>query len=815
MQTLWQDLRYGARMLMKKPGFTLVAVITLALGVGANTAIFTVINAALLRPLPYEDAERLVVVATTMRRETVEVRSVSYPDFVDWRDQNTVFERIAAQASPSFTLTGGAEPERVNGELVSADYFPLLRARATIGRTFLPEEDRTPDTHRVALVGYGLWQRRFGGSSALLGQTIQLNDSDYTVVGVMPEGFRGVSDDAEIWLPMMMVSSVRNVGVLQRREQRWHSTVARLKPGVTLAQAQAEMDAIMRPLEQAYPNSNRNRGVRVTPLNEQFFGGLQLTLWILLGAVGCVLLVACANVANLQLQRAAGRASEMAVRLALGATTRRLIRQLLTESLLLAAVGGSLGILIALWSVDFLVKLSPVTFPNFVKFTIDARVLGFSLLISVLTGALSGLAPALQAARPALNETLKAGGRGGSGGLGRNRLLSSIVVSEIALALTLLIGAGLMIRSLQRLQAVDPGFNVDRLLTMRVSLPLQQYPGERIIAFSQQLRERLQALPGAQSVALASDLPLSGNTSAGPIELEGRHEAPAGGEFRMYRHRVTPGFFSTLGIPLVKGRDFTVDDHSQAPRVAIISETMARRYWPDEDPIGKRLREDNRGAPNPGPWLSIVGVVKEVKYRGLPQNPNADPDVYMPLAQAPVGNLFLAARSGVDPKSLIAAVRGVLQQLDPNLPAYEVTTMAEQVTNQTTRSRFSAWLLGVFGALALALAAIGIYSVMAYAVEQRSREIGVRVALGARAGDVLKMVIGQGMRMALAGVALGLGAALALTQLMKRLLFGVGTADPLTYGAIALLLTLVALLACYVPARRATEVDPLVAIRCE
>jgi putative ABC transport system permease protein len=815
MQTLWQDLRYGARMLMKSPGFTLVAVITLALGVGANTAIFTVINAALLRPLPYEDAERLVVVATTMRRDTVEVRSASYPDFVDWRDQNTVFERIAAQTSTSFTLTGGAEPERVNGELVSADYFPLLRARAAMGRTFLPEEDRTPDTHRVALVGYGLWQRRFGGGSALLGQTIQLNDGNYTVVGVMPEGFRGVSDDAEIWLPMMMVSSVRDVGVLQRRQQRWLSTVARLKPGATPAQVQAEMDAIMRQLEQSYPNSNRNRGARVTPLNEQFFGGLQLTLWILLGAVGCVLLVACANVANLQLQRAAGRASEMAVRLALGATTRRLIRQLLTESLLLAAVGGSLGILIALWSVDFLVKLSPVTFPNFVKFTIDARVLGFSLLISVLTGALSGLASALQAVRPALNETLKAGGRDASGGLGGNRLLRSIVVSEIALALTLLIGAGLMIRSLQRLQAVDPGFNVERLLTMRVSLPLQRYPRERIIAFSQQLRERLQALPGAQSVALASDLPLSGSTSAGPIELEGRHEAPAGGEFRMYRHRVTPGFFSTMGIPLVKGRDFTADDHSQAPGVAIISEAMARRYWPNEDPIGKRLREDSRGTPTPNPWLSIVGVVGDVKYRGLPQNPNADPDVYIPLPQAPVGNLFLAARSGVDPNSLVAAVRGVLQKLDPNLPAYEVTTMAEQVTNQTTRSRFGAWLLGVFGALALALATIGIYSVMAYAVEQRSREIGVRVALGARAGDVLKMVIGQGMRLALAGVALGLGAALALTQLMKRLLFGVGAADPLTYGAIALLLTLVALLACYVPARRATKVDPMVALRCE
>jgi putative ABC transport system permease protein len=811
MQTLWQDLRYGARMLLKKPGFTLIAVMTLAIGVGANTAIFTVINAALLRPLPYEDAERLVTVDTTMRRDTVEVRATSYPDFVDWRDQNTVFERIAARNSTSFTLTGGAEPERVNGELVSADYFPLFRARALMGRTFLPEEDRTPDTHRVALVGYGLWQRRFAGGKALVGQTIQLSDGNYTVVGIMPEGFRGVSDEAEIWLPMMMVSSIRTADNLRQRDQRWLRAVARLKPGATLAQAQAEMDAITRRLEQAYPNENRNRGALVTPLRERFFGGLQLTLWILLGAVGCVLLVACANVANLQLQRAAGRAPEMAVRLALGATTGRLIRQLLTESLLLALIGGVLGIVLALWSLDFLIKLSPVTFPSFVKLTVDGRVLGFSLLISVLTGGISGLAPALQAARPALNETLKAGGRNASGGLGRNRLLGSIVVSEIALALTLLIGAGLMVRSLQRLQAVDPGFNSDRLLTMSVSLPAARYPRDQMAAFGQQLRERLQALPGARSVALASDLPLSGSTSAGPIELEGQPATSGVGEIRMYRHRVTPGFFSTLGIPLVKGRDFSADDHAQAPGVVIISEAMARRYWPNEDPIGKRLRETDPE----DPWLSIVGVVGEVKYRGLPQNPNADPDVYFPLSQRPVRDLNLAVRSGVDPESLVSSVRGVLQKLDPDLPAYGVTTMAQAVANRTAQSRFGAWLLGVFGALALALAAIGIYSVMAYAVEQRSREIGVRVALGARAVDVLKMVVGQGMRLALAGVALGLGAALALTQLMKRLLFGVGAADPLTYGAIALLLTLVALLACYVPARRATKVDPMVALRFE
>jgi putative ABC transport system permease protein len=811
MRTLLQDLRYGARMLLRQKGLTAVAALSLALGIGANTAIFTVINAALLRPLPYEEADRLVIVATTMRRETVEVRATSYPDFVDWRDQNTVFERIAARVIASFTLTGGAGPENVNGELVSADYFPLLRAQAARGRTFLPEEDRAPDTHRVAVVGYGLWQRRFGGAPALVGQTIQLNGADYTVVGIMPEGFRGVSDQSEIWLPTMMTSSVRNVDHLRQRDQRWLSAVGRLKPGVTLAQAQTEMDAIMGRLEQAYPNENRNRGVRVTLLHERFFGGLQLTLWILLGAVGCVLLVACANVANLQLQRAAGRASEMAVRLALGATPRRLVRQLLTESLLLALIGGALGVLLALWSVDFLVKLSPVTFPSFVKLTVDARVLGFSLLISVLTGAMFGLAPALQAARPALSETLKAGGRNSSGGLGRNRLLSSLVVSEIALALTLLIGAGLMIRSLQRLQAVDPGFNSERLLTMWVSLPAQRYRRDQMAAFSHQLREGLQALPGAQSVALASDLPLSGSASAGPIELEGRPDAPADGEIRMYRHRVTPGFFSTLGIPLIRGRDFTAGDNAQAPGVVIISEAMARRYWPNEDPIGKRLRESGSG----NPWVTIVGVAGEVKYRRLPQNPNADPDVYFPLMQRPTGNLNLALRASVDPDSLIAAARSVLQKLDPDLPAYSVTTMAEQVASQTRQSRFSAWLLGIFGALALMLAAVGIYSVMAYAVEQHTREIGVRMALGAQASDVLKLVIGQGMLLALTGVALGLVASLALTRTMKNLLFGVAAADPLTYGAIALLLTLVALFACWIPARQATKVDPIIALQCE
>jgi putative ABC transport system permease protein len=810
MNRLLQDLRYGARMLVKNPGFTLVAVIALALGIGATSAIFTVVNALLLRPLPYPEAEQLAMVATTMRREQVEVRRSSYPDFVDWRNQNTVFEQMAALYSTSFSLLGAGEPERVSGELISASYFSLLGVRAAHGRTFLPEEDHAPDAQRVAVVGHDLWQRRFGGKT-LVGKTIQLSDGNYTVVGIMPESFRGISDQAELWLPMMMASSAReaDAGVLQKRRERWLSAVARLKPGVSLQQAQTEMDTIARRLEQAYPDSNTNRGARVTLLHEQLFGSLQLTLWTLLGAVGCVLLVACANVANLLLQRAAVRHKETAIRLALGATTGRLMRQLLTESLLLALIGGVLGVLVSWWSVGFLVALSPITFPSFVTLALDARVLGFSLLVSVVTGVLFGLAPALQAARPALNEVLKDAGRGSSGGLGRSRLLGALVVSEIALALVLLVGAGLMIRGLQRLQAVDPGFDSDHLMTMRVSLPAQKYQRAQLDAFSQQLHERLQALPGVQSVALSSDLPLGSSTSAGPIVLEGQAVAPAGSEIRIYRHSVTPQFFATLGIPLVKGREFTAGDHAQAPGVVIVSEALARRYWPGEDAIGKRLQET--GAPD-HPWRSIVGIAADVKYRGLPQNPNADPDIYLPLLQRPNNSLSLAVRAKADPASLTASIRSELQKFAPDLPVYGVTTMAQQMARQTRQARFSTWLLGIFGALALLLAAVGIYSVMAYAVEQRTHEIGIRLALGAHAGDVLKLVVGQGMRLALLGVALGLSAAFALTQLMKRLLIGVVAADPLTYVVIVLLLVSVALFACWLPALRATKVDPMITL---
>ncbi len=811
MQTVWQDLRYAARMLLNKPAFTLTAVIIIALGVGANAAVFSLVNAVLIRSLPYYDPERLVALSGIIRREGVEPRSISYPDFVDWRSRNQVFERMAAVNSASFSLTDAETPERINGELVSADYFPILGIQAATGRTFLPEEDTTPDTHPVALVGHELWQRRFGSDPALVGQAITLNGRLYTVVGVLPEGFRGISSRAEIWLPMMMVSSDRRALILQERDEHWHQAIARLKSGVTVAEAQSEIDAISRQLEQAYTESNANRSARVTLLEERLLGDFRSALLILWGALGFVLAAASANVANLLLVRAMGRQKEIAVRLSLGATRFRLIRQLLTESLLLAVIGGMLGVLLAMWSTDFLLSISPVRFPAFVHIGIDMRVLAFSLAISALTGVIFGLAPAIQASSPNLHETLKDGSRAATESKRAARLRASLVVSEVALAMVLLIGAGLMIRSFERLQALDPGFEGDRLLTMEMSLPRSNYNRAQILAFNQRLLEHLQTLPSVEAVALASDLPLSGSTSAGPIRVEGQPDAPPGSEIRMYRHQVSPGFFATLGIPLVRGRDFTPQDTAQSPDVVIISEDMAERYWPGEDPTGKRIEEIGAGS-SPA---TIIGVVGEIKYRGLPRNPDNDPDVYFPLLQLPVRDLSLAVRTNADSARMAAAVREQLQKLDPALPIYNIRAMSEFVADETAETRFSTLLLTLFGAVALLLAAVGIYSVMAYSTRQRTREIGIRCALGAQAGDILGLVIRQGLKPVLVGVALGLAGSLGITRLMTRLLFGVSATDPTTFLAIAALLIIVALVACYLPAHRAAKVDPQVALRYE
>jgi putative ABC transport system permease protein len=813
MGTLWQDLKYAARLLAKRPGFTAAVALTLALGIGANTTVFSVVNAVLLRPLPIPEPDRVVRVFETSRREVVERRPASYPDFVDWREQNTVFEHIAAFDSVAFTLTGGEEAVRVAGEMVSPSYFPLLGVQPVLGRTFLEEEDRGPSGSPVALVGHGLWQSRFGGRPDILGAAVKLSDRDYTIVGVMPQGFRGVTDDAELWVPFTSGAAARQMGpALERRGARWHDTIARLAPGVGVEAARREMDAIAGRLEQAFPDTNASRGVLLVAIGEETFGEIRPALLLLLGAVGFILLIACANVANLLLVRMTARRRESAIRAALGAGRWRLVRQYLAESLLLSLLGGALAAILSVWGVEALVAVSPVEFPSFVDASPDAKVLGFTLAVAALTGLVSGLTPALQAAGSDLTEALKEGARGlGSGA--RNRLRSGLVVAEIALAMLLLVGAGLVVRSLERIVAVDPGFDPENAVTVSVSLPARQYQSEAAAAFADRLLERARALPTVEAAAVASDVPLEGSTSAMFATVEGYVPASPADELRVYTHEVSPGFFAALGVPLKAGRDFGAGDTAGSPRVAVISEAMARRFWPNDDPVGKRLKPGR--STSEGEWLSIVGVVGDVKHRGLPDNPNGDPDVYTPFAQEPGTGFNLVLRTAGDPAAVYAALRKEIQALDADVPVYDMNPMSELVRRETARSRFSALLMSVFAALALALAAVGIYGVMSSAVAQRTHEIGVRMALGARRGDVIRIVVGQGMALTLAGVGVGLGLALALTRVMSGLLYGVSASDPLTYAGVAGVLAVVALAACLIPARRASRVDPMVALRYE
>ena len=812
METLIQDIRYGVRSLLKKPGFTAVAVLALALGIGANSSIFSVVNAVLLRPLPFKNPEQLVIVNETVHRDTVETRPASYPDFIDWRDQNQSFDAIAAFDSPSFTLTGTDEPEHISGEIVSANYFQLLGIQPKLGRTFLSEEDRTPDASPVAIVSYKLWQRRFGSDPSLVGKTVKINEKDFTVVGIMPDGFEGVSSGSEIWIPVMMISTFSSPpGDINKRCSRWHSVIARLKPGVTLEQAQSDMDAIASRLEQEYSGTNKDRGVQVVGAHEAAVGNMRPTLMVLLGAVAFVLLIACANVANLLLARAAVRQKEVAIRMALGASRRRLVRQLLTESLLLALVGGGLGLLLAVWGIDLLGAFVGDQIPSYVKPDIDIRVFGFTLLVSLVTGIVFGLVPALQASKPGLNELLKEGSRGSTVGAERHRIRRALVIIEVALALMLLISAGLMLRSFQRLQAFNPGFEVDKVLTVRMNLP-RSYSSQQAKLFHQQLLERIQGLPGIRSVGLSSDVPLDGNTSATMVPIEGL--APPDDDIRVYKHSISPNFFATLGIPILKGRDFSVQDNEQAPRAIIISNYMAERLWPNENPIGKRVstsRDQNRNRV----WDQVVGVVGDVKYRTLIRDQNKDPDIYLPLLQNPEPAFVLAVRAQGDPSSLVSAIRSEVVRLDSNLPIYDIATMQQRMEKVTANSRFSTLLLGVFACVAMLLAVVGIYGVMAYSVTQRTHEIGIRMALGADRSDVLKLVVGEGMALVGIGVGVGLLGALAATRVLASQLYSVSATDPVTFIVVSVILIGVALGASFVPARRATKVDPMVALRYE
>ena len=801
------DLRYAARLQRKNPGFTIVAVIALALGIGANTAIFSVVNTILLRPLPYKDPERLVMVWEDATRHGYPRDTPAAANFVDWRDQNQVFESMAAVADTSFNLTGSGDPERLEGRRVSANLFPLLGVEPQIGRVFNAGEDQ-PGAQRVVLLSYALWQRRFGGDPGIVGQALTLNGESYVVVGVMPARFQFPSSDDQAWVPIAFTQQEAG-----NRGRHYLQVVARLKPGVSLAQAQSELSTIATRLQQQYPQSNAELGATVQPLHEHLVGDIKPALLVLLGAVGLVLLIACANVANLLLARAAVRQKEIAVRVALGARRWRLIRQFLTESVLLSTLGGLVGLAIAYGGLALLKAFIPENISQARDISIDLKVLGFTFFVSVVTGLIFGLAPAIQAARFNQIETLKEGGRDAATGGSGKRLRGLLVTAEVAISLVLLIGAGLLINSFLRLRNVDPGFRAENLLTMKIVLPEPKYEAiERRSAFYTDLIQRVQSLAGVRSAAVTTNLPLYRQGNSIGISIEGQPAPPPGQERIVVTRIVSPGYFDTMSIPLLRGRQLSEQDTETTPNVVIVSETMARRYWPGEDAIGKRIAAGRVRSPED--WIQVIGVVKDVRQFDLTAEPK--PQMYLTYRQA---GFFdprdLVVKTDVDPGSLATTVRKAVWEIDKDQPVSNIQTMEEILADSIARQRFSMLLLAIFAGVALVLAGVGIYGVMSYSVAQRTHEIGIRMALGAQTSAVLKLAVGYGMKLVIAGVVIGLIAAFALTRVMSTLLFGVTATDPATFTLISLLLIAVAALASYIPARRATRVNPIIALRYE
>lgn len=806
---LGQDVRYAVRMLVKNPAFTAIAVLALALGIGANSAIFSVVDAVLLRPLPFKAPNQLVMLWENATHLGFPRDTPSPANFLDWQKQATSFTGMAAMIERSFNLTGVGEPERLEGRRVSANLFQLLGVSARLGRTFVPEDD-TPGT-QVVLLSHSLWQRRFGADPGVIGRALTLDGKSYTVVGVMPPlvqlpGFDNHND--QLWVPIAFPAEEA-----AQRGNHFLEVIARLKPGITLQQARAEMDTIAARLEKQYPSYNLRRGAVVVPLHEQIVGEIRPALLILLGAVGFVLLIACANVANLLLARAAVRQKEIALRLALGASRSRLTRQFLTESVLLALVGAGLGLLLALAGIHILRAFIPVSITQVETITINGTVLVFTLFIAFATGIAFGLVPAIQGSHFNLNDTLKEGGRDPGGGRKGNRIRGLLVIGEVAVSFVLLIGAGLLINSFLHLRNLDPGFRSDHLLTMKVNLSEVKYPDrERRAGFFDEVMRRVRELPGVQSAAVAGNLPLTYSGDSMMISVEGVPDPPPDQQPDVIYRAIGPGYFGTMGIPIVRGRDFTDQDNGDTKEVVIISEKTAQQFWPGQDPIGKRLKPGSSASSSP--WREVIAIVKDVRQNDFVASPKRQ--MYFTYRQLKnVAANALVVRTNIEPMSLAMPVRNAIWSVDKDQTVADIDTMDHIVAQAVARQRFSMLLLGLFAALALLLASIGIYGVMSYSVAQRTREIGIRIALGARRADVLQMTVKQALKLVGAGMLIGLIAAFLLTRVLASLLFGISATDPITFIGISVVLLAVAILASYIPALRATKVDPITALRAQ
>ena len=804
METLLQDLRYGLRMLRKSPGFTLVAVIALALGIASTTAIFSVVDTVLLHPLPYPDSARILSVSESQPSTHEGGDAVSPANYLDWAAQNHVFSYMAASRGWPVNLTDGDRPERLRGVMTSADFFTLFEVPPILGRTLLPDDNKPGNDH-VVVLGYGLWKRRFGSDRSLVGRNITLNGEPYSVVGVMPPTFNP-DEFGELWLPSRWGVPAHPLTPDQDpravRDSHYIDVWARLKPGVTLRQAGEEMDAVARRLEKQYPDSNNDHGVGLIGMQDNMVGDIRPVLLVLLAAVGFVLLIGCANVANLLLARATTRSREVSIRAALGANRLRLVRQLLTESILLALIGGGLGVLLATWAVPALLAMSPPDIRDFTQIGINRDVLGFSITVSLISGILFGLAPSLHASRINLNDSLKEGERGSTGTQGKTR--SALVVAEVGLSLILLIGSGLLVKSFIRLMQVDPGFDANNLLVFNVGLPSSTTPPQQD-DFYRQVVERLQALPGVQSAGAVSRLPLAGGNSSRSFNLPGVKK-----DYDADIRVSTPTYFQTMAIPLLKGRYLSDQDVQGSAQVAVVNQALVQKVFAGQDPVGRYIE-------NFGPMkdkIQIVGVVGNVHHADLASTPR--PEVYLAFGEAHWPSVFMAVRAKTsDPLALTPAAQNAVASVNKDIPLANLRTMEDVIAQSVLRRKFAMMLLSVFAGLAMLLAAIGLYGVMSYTVSQRTHEVGIRMALGAQKVDVLKLIVGQGMTLVGAGIVLGIVASIALTRLISSLLFGISARDPLVFGLFAALLAGVALLANYVPALRATKVDPMIALRYE